>query len=249
MPGLKHLFVHITNPRQRQYEAIRAIEIDNLSVVQAAKKFNYRTNALYSLIRDIKIGKLALFPSNVTRVTSKLTPDYIAKQIFKLRRQNHSAKDIAESISAEGYKIAIRTVERILERAGFFKLKRRTYAEMGLTRKAQQIPEKAGGIDFENLKPFTIDLPVAGVFFFIPYIIESGILDIVNKCELPTSSVINSLQANLTILLLKLIGSERLSHINNYNHEPALALFAGLTILPKSSYITSYSCREPHEHY
>ncbi len=45
------------------------------------------------------------------------------------------------------------------------------------------------------------------------------------------------------MLLLKLIGSERLSHIDNYNHEPGLALFAGLTVMPKTSYMVTYSCR------
>ncbi len=47
MPGLKHLFTSITDPRQRQYEAIRAIEIDNLSVSNVAKKFGYQVNSLY----------------------------------------------------------------------------------------------------------------------------------------------------------------------------------------------------------
>ena len=243
MSGLKHLFTSITNPRQRQYEAIRAIEIDNLSVSEAANLFGYQVNTLYSLIRDIKTGKIEIFPSKTEKISKIRTPDYITDQVIQLRKQNRSAKDIAQKISDQGYKVAIRTVERILEKAGLPRLKRRTQAELGLTRKAQQIPERASAIDFEKLEPFTVDSPVAGVFFFLPYIIESGVLDIVSQCQLPTSSAISSLQANLSMLLLKLIGSERLSHINNYNHEPGLALFAGLTMLPKSSYMASYSCR------
>lgn len=243
MTRLKHLFTSITNPRQRQYEAIRAIEIDQLSVSQAAKKFNYQVNTLYSLIRDIKAGKIELFP-NKAEVTSKIqTPDYIQNQILELRKQNHSSKDIAEKITQEGYKISMRTIERILTKAGCPKLKRRCQKELGLTRRLQQLPERASGIDFKKLEPFTVDLPVAGIFFFIPYILESGILDMVSQCKLPGSSSINAEQAALSMLLLKLIGSERLSHINQYNHEPGLALFAGLTILPKSSYMASYSCR------
>lgn len=243
MPGLKHIFTSITNPRQRQYETIRAIEIDNLSVAEAAKKFNYKISTIYSLIRDIKSGKIELFPGVTERSNYAQTPICVSDRIFKLRKQNYSGKDIAETISKEGFKIAVRTVERILEKAGFSKLKRRTRAEMGLTCKAQQLPERANAINFEELKPFTVDLPVAGVFFFIPYIIESGILDIVSQCQLPSSSAISSLQACLSMLLLKLIGSNRLSHIDNYNHESGLALFSGLTALPKSSYMTSYSCR------
>jgi hypothetical protein len=246
MPGLKHLFTSITNPRQRQYEAIRAIEIDHLSVSKAAQKFGYKTSALYSLIRDIKLGKIELFPRMENKKKIR-TPDYITNRVLELRKQNRSAQEMAQQILEEGYKVSVRTIERILAKEGFSKLKRRTQSELGFTRKAQQIPERASVIDFKKLEPFTIDVPVAGVFFFLPYILESGILEIVNHCELPESSVIHSVQANLSMLLLKLIGNERLSHINNYNHEPGLALFAGLTILPKSSYMTSYSCRTSQE--
>jgi len=243
MPGLKHLFTSITNHRQRQYEAVRAIEVDNISVADAAKKFDYQVSTLYSLIRDIKANKIELFPSKIEKINQERTPNYISKHIFKLRKLNYSSGEIAEQITEEGYKIATRTVERILTNAGYPKLKRRTRAERGLTCKEQQLPERARAIDFKKLKPFTVDLPVAGVFFFLPYIIESGVLDIVSESKLPKSSAINSLQANLSMLLLKLIGSERLSHIDNYNHEPGLALFAGLNMLPKASYMASYSCR------
>jgi hypothetical protein len=45
------------------------------------------------------------------------------------------------------------------------------------------------------------------------------------------------------MLLLKLIGSERLSHIDAYDHEPGLGIFAGLNFLPKRSFMNTYSCR------
>jgi transposase len=143
MPGLKHLFTSITNPRQRQYEAVRAIEIDNLSVADAAKKFDYQINTLYSIIRDIKAGKIELFPSRTEKVSKIHTPSYIVEQAIQFRKQNLSAKDIAQLISEEGYKVAVRTIERILANAGLPKLKRRTHVELGLTRKAQQLPECA----------------------------------------------------------------------------------------------------------
>lgn len=243
MPGLRHIFINPSSPRQRQYEAIRAIEVENLSVTEAARQFHYSANTLYSLIRDIKAGKLEIFPSVSTHLKSRQTPDYICDQITHYRKQNLSSIDIKDRICAEGYKISVRTVERILNDANMPKLQRRTKAQLGLTQKMQFIPERATPLDFDKLEPFHIDCPVAGAFFFIPYILESGILDIVNKCQLPGSSALDATQANLSMLLLKLIGNERLSHIDAYNHEPGFGIFAGLTVLPKSSYITSYSCR------
>ena len=92
-----------------------------------------------------------------------------------------------------------------------------------------------------------MDCPVAGVFFFIPYILESGILQIVRECHLPYSSVIGAEQAALSMLLLKLIGNERLSHMESYDHEPGLGIFAGLNVLPKATYMGTYSCRTSEE--
>ncbi len=243
MSGLEHLFIDPENPKQRRYEAIRAIELDGLSVVKAAKKFGYTKATLYTYIRNIKEGKLELFPT-ISRVAQKRqTPKHVQKRIMVFRKQNLSVLDIEEKLKGEGYKISARTIERILVGAGFSRLKRRTKAELGLTRKEQFIPKKAIAVNFKTLKPFTIDCPIAGVFFFIPYIIESGILDIVNQCQLPKSSVIDAKQASLSMLLLKLVGGERLSHISDYSHEPGLGLFAGLTVLPKSTYMLTYSCR------
>ena len=45
------------------------------------------------------------------------------------------------------------------------------------------------------------------------------------------------------MLLLKSIGNERLSDIQAYDQEPAFGIFAGLNILPKATFITTYSCR------
>ncbi|MCP5005419.1 MAG: transposase, partial [Planctomycetes bacterium] len=98
-------------------------------------------------------------------------------------------------------------------------------------------------IDFSELERFHVDCPSVGVFFFIPYILESGILDLVKECELPESSDIGSTHACLSMLLLKLIGGKRLSNIGTYDKEPGLGVFAGLNILPKPTYMCTYSCR------
>lgn len=246
MTGLQKFFENPDTSAQRRYEAIRAVEMEHLTVATAAKKFGYTTQALYSYIRDIKTKKLSLFPVNI-KTAERRTPVCVRKQIIKYRNTNLSATDIKELLDNEGYKMSVRTIERIIEDAGLPRLKRRTNAERGLTKKHQLIPKRATMLDFEKLDPFTIDCPIAGIFFFLPYIIDSGILNIVNQCELPASSVINATQANLSVLLLKLIGNQRLSNINAYNHEPALGIFAGLTVLPKASYITSYSCRTSEE--
>ena len=63
------------------------------------------------------------------------------------------------------------------------------------------------------------------------------------ECEMPDSGDIDSAQACLSMLLLKLMGRKRLSHISSYDREPGLGVFAGLNVLPKPTYMNTYSCR------
>lgn len=49
--------------------------------------------------------------------------------------------------------------------------------------------------------------------------------------------------AILALLVLKLLDKERRSHIDDFNFDEALGLFAGLNVLPKKSFVTDYSYR------
>ena len=49
------------------------------------------------------------------------------------------------------------------------------------------------------------------------------------------------------LLALKLLDKERRSHIDDFNFDEALGLFAGLNILPKKSFVTDYSYRTTRE--
>jgi transposase len=241
MNKLARYFIKPKIPRQRQYEAIRALVVDELSTNAVSKKYGYSISTLYSMMRDFKSRKLSFFPLEKHGPKERRTPESIRQSVLNYRNENLSAKDIHALL--KGGKCSLRTVERILKDANLPKLQRRTFAERGKTLKNAIIPERSMPLDFDKLKPFNVDCPIVGVFFFLPYLIESGIIEILKQCGLPKSSAINAEQACLSMLLLKLIGSERLSHIDAYDHEPGLGVFAGLNFLPKSTFITTYSCR------
>ncbi|MBS1259360.1 MAG: hypothetical protein MAG551_02430 [Candidatus Scalindua arabica] len=240
---LVHYFNNPTTQRQKQYEVVRALVLEKQSVDVVAKRFGYKTSTIYSLLRDAKTGKIELFPVIRKGPQQKRTSSDIQNKIIVYRRQGFSTTDIHYHLEEAGINISPRTVERVLKDAGFGKLKRRTNKELGKTLKNKIIPERAENLDFSELESLNVDTPVAGVFFFIPYILETGILDIVKECQLPESSVIGSIQACLSMLFFKLIGGKRLSHMGSYDQEPGLGIFAGLNVLPKPTYMSTYSCR------
>jgi len=239
--NLLDFFTRTVSARQRQYEAVRAIIVDNMSYSDVAGKFGYKVNSLYTIVREAKAGRLSLFSEVQIGPRRRRTNDELQNKIINLRKINNlSAIDIREKLDMN---ISLRTIERILADAGFSKLKRRTYQERGITAKNKIIPARSENLDFNKLEPFKVDCPVAGAYLFLPYIIESGIIDIVKKCGLPGSSVIGPVEACLSMLMLKLIGHDRLSKVDSYDQEPGLGVPAGVNILPKPTYMCTYSCR------
>lgn len=241
---LKPFFTQNLAPHQKQYEALRALAIEEKTIDEVAEKFGYTPQSLRTLAHRLINGKFQLMPhippGPKGRRTDKTTIDIIC---LLRKEKNWNAQEIANEISKKGQSISIRSVERILKDEGFPKLPRRTFKERGVTLKGEIIPEKSVPLDFETLEPFSAECQVAGIFLLLPYILESGILDVISNSELPESSALSKQQAALSMLALKLIGSERLSHVDQFDTDRGFGLFAGLNILPKPSYICSYSCR------
>ena len=72
--------------------------------------------------------------------------------------------------------------------------------------------------------------------------------DIVRAAGYPGSRMVPALSALLSLFALKLLDKERRSHIDDFNCDEALGLFAGLNILPKKSFATDYSYRTQRKH-
>ena len=64
----------------------------------------------------------------------------------------------------------------------------------------------------------------------------------------PGSEMVPAPAAISALLALKLLDKERRSHIDDFNTDEALGLFAGLNVLPKKSFATDYSYRTTREH-
>jgi hypothetical protein len=89
---------------------------------------------------------------------------------------------------------------------------------------------------------------VAGLFLFLPLLARLGSDKLVEKADYPGSNTVPADAALLSLLTLKLVDKERRSHIDGFNFEEALGLFAGLNVLPKKSFATDYSYRTQRQH-
>src|SRR5207302_171571 len=65
--------------------------------------------------------------------------------------------------------------------------------------------------------------------------------EVVRQANLPGSAMIPAEQAVRTLLALKLVGKERKSHVMDLVSDQGIALFAGLNVVPKRSYLAAYS--------
>jgi hypothetical protein len=83
----------------------------------------------------------------------------------------------------------------------------------------------------------------AGLFLFLPLLARVGFDGLVEGAEYPGSEMVPAPSAVLALLVLKLLDKERRSHIDDFNTDEALGLFAGLNVLPKKSFATAYSYR------
>ncbi len=84
---------------------------------------------------------------------------------------------------------------------------------------------------------------VAGIFLFLPLLARLRFDELVRQAGYPGSRMIPAPAALLSLLALKLLDKERRSHLDDFNCDEALGLFAGLNILPKKSFATDYSYR------
>lgn len=92
-------------------------------------------------------------------------------------------------------------------------------------------------------EPLRVRTRAAGIFLFLPLLAELGFDSLVRRADYPGTKMVPADAALLSLLALKLLRKERLSHIDDYNFDDGLGLFAGLNVLPKKSFATDYSYR------
>jgi transposase len=239
---LARLFLEPSNSNHRQYEALRAFFIEGVPSAEAARRFGYTPGSFRVLVHQFrKQGKRDFFLPTAREGRPPGKQERRREQVVALRKQNLSVHDISRAIARDGESLSPAVVAAILKEEGFAKLPRRRDDE----RPDEPRPVAAEAADVRQLDLTTRSFRTkfGGLFLFLPWLTSAGLEKLLARAGFPGSRMVPAACAVRSLLALKLFGNARHSHVMSAVLDEGLALFAGLNVIPKRSFLTEYSCR------
>lgn len=243
---LAQVFLAPTNSTHRQYEALRAYFVDQLPAAEVAARFGYTVGSLHQLAHQFRRNPARRFFAEPPPPGVKAS-EAVQQQIVGLRKQNQSIYDISEALKKEGIRRTPVAIAAVLKQEGFARLPRRKDDERPTGTK----PTAADPADVRalSLEARTLRTKFGGLFLFLPALAAMAFDRVIGKCDLPGTEMVPAAHALRSLLALKLFGTQRHTHVMSAVLDEGLALFAGLNVIPKRSFLTEYSCRIAPDRY
>ena len=244
---LAGFFLAPESPLQRQYEALRAYFVERIPSHQVARRFGYTPGSFRVLCHQFRhdpAKRAAFFPAAGQGPHPAPARDRVRELVVAMRKRNLSVYDIRRELAAAGHVISINALATLLREEGFARLPRRLDEE----RPQATRPDAAAMADVRalDLEPRSFRTRLGGLWFFVPLMRDIRLAEVLSHADLPGSIPIPAEQAVRTLLALKLVGKERKSHVMDLVYDEGIALFAGLNVVPKRSYLAAYSSRVDH---
>ena len=244
---IRRFFAEPSHPRQRQYEALRAFFVEDLPSGEVARAFGYTAGSFRVLCHQFRRDADPQFfgaPSHGPRTQPNKSKAH--DLVVALRKQNHSVYEISQALKEHGTPLSPTAVREVLREEGFAPLPRRGDAER--LEQLGPIAEAVADVREFALPPGTrFTTRCGGLFLFLPDLVHLQLDDIATRAKLPGSKMIPASHALRCALALKLWSIERKSHVMAFVTDPGLALFCGLNVVPKKSYLCEYSSRVERE--
>lgn len=231
---------------QKQYEALRMYYMENVTAKEVAKKFGYTYRGFTTIITDFRkklnnneIDNLFFLPVNRGRPVSGPVSTTNGL-IISLRKKFYSVADIKIQLDGIGRSVSEKTIYNVLKHNGFSKLPRR----IKTSKQKLEAPKIDAPISMtlkfvdEHFKSGS-----AGLLCFLPYIQKYGIDKLIENSLYPQTATIDRISSILSFVCLKLSNVRRYSADDIWCMDRGMGLFAGLNVLPKTAWFTSYSDR------
>lgn len=243
-----NFFLEPSNSTHRQYEALRAYFVEGLSSKEVAQRFGYTDGSFRVLAHNFRENPHRPFflpPAKGPHKAPK--KDKVRQQVIALRKENLSIYDISEVLEKRGHRLCPVAVSFILKEEGFARLPRRRDEERPPV--TRPLAGAVADVRQLDLTPRKFRTKFGGLFLFFPFLAAIPLGKILRQAGFPGTQMVPAAHAVRSLLGLKLFGSARHSHVMSYVLDEGLALFAGLNMIPKRSFLTEYSCRiDPDSH-
>jgi len=231
---------------QTRYEALRAYLLDGQPAAVVATRFGYTTAGLNSAVADFRAGSKAFFLD--ARPGPKTAPgkDAARARIIALRVGGYSIDEIAAALAGEGVGLNRTGINEVITEAGLPRIWRRPEAARGGPRRDQLPRARALTADDYADLPAAAPTRMAGLLLALPDMLALDLPALTAAAGYPGTRDIPAISYLLSLLALKLTGTRRVSHVHDLAADPGAALFTGLTALPKTTALTTYSYRLQH---
>ena len=251
-PNVIQFFTDPVQPLHRQYLALRSFYLEEKSAEEVAAQYGYTVYAVYALAKNFK-RKLERSDQNgadlffqemkMGRPKQERESDLV-EIIVSFRKKQLSIPDIKILLDAKGFDVSEGFIYKVCDENGFVRLPKRS----GEQRK--ELMERSGYVNVVQapvsiMHPFTAEEKFSskgvGVLCFLPFIKAYNIDKAIEKSLYPNTNQIGRLNSVLAFLALKLSNVQRYGQDDGWCMDRGLGMFAGLNVLPKTTWYSAYS--------
>jgi len=235
---------------KKKYDSLRDFFYNREAADTVALKYGYTRSAFYSLTKDFRKflsqnPEDDYFFRDKPRGRKHKEPHTgIDQAVIDMRKKNYSAEDILQSLQAAGNKVSYQYVYKLLRSEGFAKLPRRDKQEKASLETPKLKAPVSEPISYKKESFLTSS---AGLLCFLPYLNKYGISTLIEHSGYPSTKKISTQSSIMSFLALKLNNIRRYSCDDLWCMDRGSGLFAGLNVLPKNAWFSSYSHRVTRE--
>ena len=240
-------FASATNPLHRQYLALRMFFAEGATAEDVAARYGYTVSTIYTYVRNFKqkLSSCEDDPFFKEPQMGRKKLDHggeINELVVAYRKRNFSVPDIKAALDAQGINVSQRYISLLLASEGFARLPRRNKKERAKVGFGD-LPEACRAPISERVgcEPDKFTSQMAGILLFVPIIKDYGIDRLIEYSDYPETKTIGRLSSILSFLALKLSDVARYSMDDAWCMDRGMGLFAGLNVLPKAAWFSSYS--------
>jgi len=245
-------FANPSQPLHRQYLALRCFLYEGKTAEESAAEYGYTTHSIYAMAKNFKIrlrhseqsGAELFFQEQKMGRPKQERDNELVKIIVNFRKKQLSIPDIKIFLDGKGYDVSEGYIYRVCDENGFTRLPKRSKEQR------QELLESSGYVDVMEapvsvMHPFSEEEVFTssgvGVLCFLPLIKAYSIDKAIEASTYPETGQIGKLNSILAFLALKLSDVQRYGQDDGWCMDRGLGAFAGLNVLPKTTWFSTYS--------